>query len=401
MALPINSTLTNVTIKNGTTNGTFNCNTDNLYVDQLVTITGTNGGTGSITGYTSGKVYKISSTNGSTEFILIDNSTGLAITTAYGSSGTLTGLTFAVTFPLIKDIDYNQIRSEVNSTLGQGTGDRGYGQTLNSTTVSAGNLITAQHMVNLKLDVDRVSYHQTNFASSAPAVSVGGTITASDWNTYFSQINTLTTNRLTISDNAAQSTWVVDGITGSSPFIENWNGNRTHSVTIDFGTLDAARFFFNTGGEIRIVPSQTNPTSQIKSSRWALMFSTLGTLGVRIRAHSTLCAAIPSGSTLQTANHDIAITPTTGYYELTTTNTKIFEIIDRGTYSGNDFTVLARISNPLRYMYVDILFRDDTLAGGTIDEPVSGRTTSTVGHFRATGSYVSVASPGMTGATIA
>ena len=290
---------------------------------------------------------------------------------------------------LIDDADYNGIQTEVASTLGTGTGDRGYGQPLASAQVAAGTLITATQMVNLKTDIDKISFHQTNAASSAPSISAGGTILASDWTTFSTQITNLSTaaNRLKIFGvddtvgNTSQSTWLLDQATSS---ISNWNGNKIHTITVDFGTADGARYFFNTGGEIRLVPRHSGQTSTTtKGGRWKAMFDSLGTFGVRIGANSTKCAA----GTPQTAR---------GYYQLTTTNQQVFEIIDTGTYSGNDYTVFARVSTPLRYLYIEAYFRDDTAVtantgttdDGPTDEAVDGTTVSSVGSFRATGSYV-------------
>jgi hypothetical protein len=71
------------------TAGQFTCTATTLAVNQTVTITGTLGGTGTITGYTTGKVYTISVTNGTTSFTLTD--AGVAIVT---TAGTPTGLTY-------------------------------------------------------------------------------------------------------------------------------------------------------------------------------------------------------------------------------------------------------------------------------------------------------------------
>jgi hypothetical protein len=59
-------------------------------VGQLITISGTPGGTGSITGYTSPTTYKISATNGTTTFTLVTTGNAAITTTA----GTVTGLSF-------------------------------------------------------------------------------------------------------------------------------------------------------------------------------------------------------------------------------------------------------------------------------------------------------------------
>jgi len=89
----------NVTITNGITNvvsttglnGTFSCTSSNLVVGNIITITGVNTGTGTISGYASGNVYYIIAQSGGTAFTLSTTLNGTAITTTIG---TLTGLTF-------------------------------------------------------------------------------------------------------------------------------------------------------------------------------------------------------------------------------------------------------------------------------------------------------------------
>lgn len=77
------------------TAGQFSCTASSqaLVVDQTVTIAGTYGGTGSITGYANPTTYLISATNGSTTFTL-KTLAGVAIVT---TAGTPTGLTYTVT----------------------------------------------------------------------------------------------------------------------------------------------------------------------------------------------------------------------------------------------------------------------------------------------------------------
>ena len=92
------STLSGVAITG--TGGQFSCTAASpaLVVGQLVTISGTLGGTGTITGYTNPTTYYISATNGSTTFTLLTTVNVPIVTTA----GTPTGLTYAYsTTPVI------------------------------------------------------------------------------------------------------------------------------------------------------------------------------------------------------------------------------------------------------------------------------------------------------------
>jgi hypothetical protein len=74
--------------------GQFSCTASSqlLVEGSLVTISGTNAGTGSITGYSTPKTYKISATNGSTTFTLVNTNDSAIVT----SVGTTTGLTLGV-----------------------------------------------------------------------------------------------------------------------------------------------------------------------------------------------------------------------------------------------------------------------------------------------------------------
>jgi len=72
--------------------GQFACTAASLAVGQTVTISGTWGGTGSISGYSSGTVYYIIATDGSTTFTLSASDNGVGVTT---TAGTPTGLTFS------------------------------------------------------------------------------------------------------------------------------------------------------------------------------------------------------------------------------------------------------------------------------------------------------------------
>lgn len=91
LSLSTSSTLSGVQITG--TAGQFSCSSTYLATGMTVTISGTAGGTGSITGYANPTTYYIITTNGSTTFTLSASRGGAAITT---TSGTPTGLTYTV-----------------------------------------------------------------------------------------------------------------------------------------------------------------------------------------------------------------------------------------------------------------------------------------------------------------
>jgi hypothetical protein len=75
------------------TSGQFSCAATTLTVGASITISGTLGGTGTITGYSNPTTYYIIATNGSTTFTLSASIGGVAITT---TAGTPTGLTYTL-----------------------------------------------------------------------------------------------------------------------------------------------------------------------------------------------------------------------------------------------------------------------------------------------------------------
>ena len=79
------------------TAGQFSCAaaSNTLVVGQKIVISGTLGGTGTISGYTNPTTYYIIATNGSTTFTLSTSSGGAAVTT---TAGTPTGLTYTVSY---------------------------------------------------------------------------------------------------------------------------------------------------------------------------------------------------------------------------------------------------------------------------------------------------------------
>ena len=92
---PSSTTLSTVSIYNAA--GIFQCDATTLAVGQSITISGTlaGGATGTITGYSNPTTYYITSTNGTNSFTLSTSLGGSSITT---SAGSVTGLTFTVSY---------------------------------------------------------------------------------------------------------------------------------------------------------------------------------------------------------------------------------------------------------------------------------------------------------------
>jgi hypothetical protein len=136
-------TLTSVNIIS--TGGQFNCDATNLAVGMTVTISGTLGGTGTITSYANPTTYYIIATNGRTTFTLSTTSdVNTNVTTGVVTTvGTPTGLTYTLGYVSYQNsgIKLDNLTGYITAT---GTGSGGAGTYTVSTSISAtGNIAIA------------------------------------------------------------------------------------------------------------------------------------------------------------------------------------------------------------------------------------------------------------------
>ena len=272
---------------------------------------------------------------------------------------------------IITAADYNTFVGTVNGVIGTGSGSKGYGQSSLST-VSATDQITAAHWTALLGAVTTAASHQgttvsipgasdTGYPASADTihafdatVSIGGTSYNYDLSTAITNVDTNFQNV----DAAQQTTTATLHTTTRS---SAWADNINSEVDVTFADANAARFFFNTGGEIHLTADQPT-TSTTQDTNWETVFDTaMGT----IKMGFTGTTRTGSGGTPAT---------TIGYYDLTGTYQTIFDgtNIGSGAYSANDVLIQAKtITNGVRF-YINFDDQHSPTAPSTVDEVVSG-----------------------------
>ena len=280
--------------------------------------------------------------------------------------------------------DYNQIQSNIGIVLGSGSGDTGYGQTVNSSQVAPKNPVSAHQWPNLRTDILNALWHQTGVDNSG-ALTVpthSTTITESDRAAYLLQSNNALANRLVDAPTlqASRSSFSFGNVVRSAA----WNGTIQHTVTINWPSHDAARFFFNTGSRIELSATQTGTFSGASNNKditWQSMFAGMGT--VYLKAHSTTCTGTGNTSSI-------------GFYELNNVYSIIFvKPAPAGVYSANDYVVQAKYDGTGN-LTLNIQFQDNATGNPPpygFDINVDGITTSIVQAYYASGSYVSVPLP--------
>lgn len=295
---------------------------------------------------------------------------------AYQSSGIIeatnpTNDDFNELVALINEV-YNDLNSGVFN-LTEGT--YGYGQTPAISTVAPGDIITAAQWTALFEAFHACATHIGNSTGTVPtSVGVGDLInalddTGGDGSNFLTLIDQIRTNRLTV--DAGQTTTTSGGNKLSEQRTTPWTSEVTHTFRVSFANLDAARHFFNSGGEVRwsgvYTPGGSNENNE--ETDWQTALSDMGTLVFNWDATAT-----GSG----TAN---AI----GFYDLTTSFQLLAEknVTSTGTYaySNESITVEARFTdvsqNILEFL---VTFstdpQPDRALDGTLDSYVDQRITT-------------------------
>ena len=169
--------ITGVTITGAA--GTFSCLSSGavLTVNQQITISGTFGGTGSITGYTNPTTYFITATNGSTTFTLSTTFGGTPITT---TAGTPTGLTFTAAASMSKVGVFTATGSTTNTSnvfsLDTSNVRVGVGQSISGTGIPTGTTVTSVDISVINFTASCAGTALTTVGSPALVVNMVVTI---------------------------------------------------------------------------------------------------------------------------------------------------------------------------------------------------------------------------------
>ena len=227
--------------------------------------------------------------------------------------------------------DYNDIRNKVIAVLGTGTANYGYGQPIRSSAVSESDKVTINEWGNLYYDITNCYIHQTGSAppsaSSAvegATVSYGSAVPNYQYNDF---ANTLTTNRFDVAGSqtytqavgTTSQTW--PGIYGSY-----WNSTIKCTVTATWPSANAARYWFNSGGEIRFSSSLTGSTANAQTIGWSTLLTSSGT--------KAFGGNKPGTGTVPADNQN--------FYRLTNSYSVWTSNYNSGAYSANYWKISAR-----------------------------------------------------------
>lgn len=167
--------------------------------------------------------------------------------------------------------------ANLNTLWGTGTGDYGYGETGSViSAVSAGGTVTATQWETLVARMEAIAAHQGSSVTAVSTINAGDTVTALA--NFQTDINTIWSNRLNA---AALGTPITSG--GASSRSTAWagqTGTQTIATTqrVAFASADAARYWFNAGGLITFTFARSGGTASDKNTEWADLATNMGTV---------------------------------------------------------------------------------------------------------------------------
>lgn len=227
-------------------------------------------------------------------------------------------------FGLIEATDFNTLvggnptttANTLNATWATGGGTAGYGQTAVAN-VAAGNSVVATGQWNaLVSNTASAASHQGSSITSVVAPTVGGTIT---------YLSAIPTNLQTIYSNRLNAATQGSTTSNTVTYGATWSSLLTFTHTATFANGDAARYFFNSGGQLAMTVSHPNGTGI--NLLFNNLASNVGTVVLSAPSSGSVTIAGTSYNGITKVGgggNSPTISANSGYYALTTSNVTAF-----------------------------------------------------------------------------
>jgi hypothetical protein len=224
----------------------------------------------------------------------------------------------------------NNAVANINTVWGVGSGNKGYGQSTTLSAVNTGDTVTATQWSTLLSRLNSILTHQAGSGSGITSPTAGSIITA---------LSTLQTNVTNAFNNSANFN-STRGTPATTSLGATWNTATPTTFqqvrTVTFASSDQARYFFNAGGRIALSFSVTNGADNAKETAWT---SLLGTKLATLNFDFSTSGRTGTGGTLTTNGSAI------GFWGLTTSNQTLIKLTDTtAAYTTNYVEVLVNIS---------------------------------------------------------
>lgn len=227
-------------------------------------------------------------------------------------------------YDLIESSDYNNLvgtnpnvtPGTLNTVWSTGGTSAGYGQPAEAT-VAIGDIVTAEKWANIVNKTSNSAAHQGTSITSVTAPAIGGLITA---------LTAIPTNLTTIYNSRLNAATQGATNANSVAYGSSWNQAITFTHTATFANGDAARYFFNSGGQLKITCAHA-ATAGHGNTLFNRLASNVGTIVMSAPTSGTITvASIPyNGITkIGGGGSSPTISAGSGYFAMTTSNTTVF-----------------------------------------------------------------------------
>lgn len=226
----------------------------------------------------------------------------------------------------------------LNSVWANGILNTGYGQP-GVTQVVTDTLVSKDDWRNLIETTRLIALHQGTSITQITPPNQGDKIEV---------ISAISTNLTSIYTNRLNAS--AQGTTSTTTTVYNspWSAAITFTHTITFATGDAARYFFNAGGQIAL--SFSHPTGSGVNALLNNLASACGTLVLSSLSSGTasIAGSTYSGITKVGGSGSVnTLSTNTGFYALTSTNQMVFKQLGTGNpsaYTGTFISVNLKLN---------------------------------------------------------
>jgi hypothetical protein len=227
--------------------------------------------------------------------------------------------------------------ANVNTVWGVGNNDKGYGQTTLPvlTAVTVGATVTATQWSTMLSRISSAASHQSTSITPITSPVAGNTISA--YAALSTNITSIYNNRLNC---VSSGTSITSG--GSVDRTTSWASSVTYTQTITFSSGDAARYFFNAGGRVTLSYSRSGGSVNSQNTAIADLCTAVGTITITGGSGTaTIASGSYTGTNKTGGSGSPTIASTTGYYDLTTANVQVFTQSSSSYYGyeGNSLTI--------------------------------------------------------------
>lgn len=236
-------------------------------------------------------------------------------------------------FGAIQATDFNTLAggnptttaNTLNATWAVGGGSAGYGQTALANVAAGQTVAATSQWATLVANTASAATHQGSSITSVTAPVSGGTIT---------YLSAIPTNLQTVYSNRLNAATQGSTTANTATYNSTWSQVLTFTHTATFANADAARYFFNAGGQLKLTFSQ--PTGTSMANAFSTLCTACGTLVFSAPSSGTITVAGTSYSGFTKIGGSGSPSPyltNTGYYALTSIDANVF-LQTTGTPAG-------------------------------------------------------------------